>query len=137
LSEAGGQAGRPMARGTRVLWLAAGWVLVGIGFVGIFVPLLPTVDFLILALPCFARASPRLESWLLDHPRFGPSLRAWRRERAVPVHAKILACTGMAAGFLLFMWHVHPSVRVGLPVLCVLLLSAGWLLRRPTPARQG
>lgn len=75
-------------RAVRAAWLVLGLMLVAIGSIGIFVPLLPTTDFLLLALPCFARSSRRLENWLLNHPRFGPGLRARRKEKAVPRRAK-------------------------------------------------
>lgn len=120
-------------RAARIGWLCAGLVLVGIGFVGIFVPLLPTTDFLLLALPCFARSSPRLESWLLNHPRFGPPLRAWRLHRAVPRHAKIAACGGMALGYGLFYWLAHPRLGVALAVAGAILSCAFWVVRRPSP----
>jgi len=120
-------------RAARLGWLAVGLVLVGIGFVGIFVPLLPTTDFLILALPCFARSSPRLEAWLLDHPRFGPGLRAWRTERAVPRHAKIAACAGMALGYALFWIHLRPGWAVSLAVALAMLACAAWVVSRPAP----
>src|SRR3546814_5197123 len=61
-------------------WLMLGFIWVGIGAVGAFVPLLPTTIFIILALGCFARSSPRLEHWLLNHERFGPALRARSEE---------------------------------------------------------
>jgi hypothetical protein len=57
-------------------------------------------DFLILALACFSRASPRLEHWLLHHPRFGAPLRQWREHRAVSRRGKAMACLGMAIGFI-------------------------------------
>ncbi|MDE1918533.1 MAG: YbaN family protein [Sphingomonadales bacterium] len=128
-------AGVLVARGraARIGWLCAGLVLVGIGFVGIFVPLLPTTDFLLLALPCFARSSPRLESWLLNHPRFGPPLRAWRTHRAVPGHAKLAACVGMALGYGLFYWLARPRLMVALAVGTAILSSAIWVVRRPSP----
>ncbi|WP_336297289.1 YbaN family protein [Sphingomonas sp. 7/4-4] len=69
---------------SRALWLALGWFFVLLGFVGALLPLMPTTIFLILAVGCFARSSPRLEAWLLDHRRFGPSLRAWRENGAIP-----------------------------------------------------
>src|SRR3546814_4138967 len=70
-------------RAVRTVWLLLGLVLVGISLIGIVVPLLPTTDFMLLALPCFARSSPKLEAWLLNHPRFGPGLRASSEERRV------------------------------------------------------
>ncbi|WP_395397938.1 YbaN family protein [Novosphingobium sp. BL-8A] len=120
-------------RMARCAWLVLGLSLVAVGFVGIFVPLLPTTDFMLLALPCFARSSPRLEAWLLNHPRFGPSLRAWRRERAVPRHAKIAACVGMALGFGLFWLHVHPRPPVTTAIGAFMLFWAFWIIRRPEP----
>lgn len=114
-------------------WLCAGLALVAIGFVGLFVPLLPTTDFLLLALPCFARSSPRLERWLLDHPRFGPPLRAWKAHRAVPRHAKIAACIGMSLGYGLFCWLARPRLAVAAAVGLAMLSCAIWVLRRPTP----
>ena len=59
-------------------WLAAGWLCLAVGTLGIVVPLLPTVDFYGLAACCFARGSRRWEAWLLNHPRLGPLVRDWR-----------------------------------------------------------
>lgn len=87
----------------RGLFLAAGLSLTGIGLVGIVLPVLPTTPFLILAAACFARSSPALEAWLLDHPRLGPPLRVWRERGAIPLYAKLAALVGMAAGFGLFL----------------------------------
>ncbi len=120
-------------RVARAGWMVLGLLLVGIGFIGIFVPLLPTFDFMLLALPCFARSSPRLEAWLLNHPRFGPGLRAWRESRAVPRHAKLMACLGMSVGYGLFWLHVRPGWGLGLAVAAFMLFWAVWIVRRPEP----
>lgn len=120
-------------RKARAGWLVLGLALVAIGFIGIFVPLLPTTDFMLLALPCFARSSPRLEAWLLNHRRFGPGLRAWRAEGAVPRPAKIAACIGMAAGFGLFCLHVKPGPLLTVAVAAFMLFWAIWIVRRPAP----
>lgn len=122
-------------RVARMAWLTLGLALVGVGIVGIFVPLLPTTDFMILALPCFARSSPRLEAWLLNHPRFGPSLRAWRAERAIPRHAKIASWIGMAVGFTSFCLLARPSLMLAIPVAAVLLGCAIWVGRRREPGQ--
>jgi uncharacterized membrane protein YbaN (DUF454 family) len=129
----------PIARSrvSRALWMTLGWMLVGVGFIGLFVPLLPTTDFLILALPCFARSSVRLEHWLLDHPRVGPSLRAWRAERAIPRHAKIAACVGITIGFASFCALVRPGVLPAIAVGGVLLACAAWIASRPAPGAEG
>jgi uncharacterized membrane protein YbaN (DUF454 family) len=80
----------------RHLYRIGGLFFVGLGVVGAFLPLLPTVPFLLLALFCFARSNPAWEQRLLDHPRYGPPLRQWRERRAIPRRAKIAALGTMA-----------------------------------------
>ncbi len=80
----------------RLLWLIAGLVLAGIGLVGLLLPVMPGTVFLIMALACFARSSPRLETWFLNHKRFGSTLRQWRATGAIPTKAKALALSMMA-----------------------------------------
>ena len=82
---------------SRVSYLCLGWAMLALGFVGVVVPLMPTTIFLILASWFFARSSPRVEAWLIGHPRFGATLRAWNETGAVPRQAKIMACIGMSA----------------------------------------
>ncbi len=91
--------GHPVARG---LWLVLGLGFVALGIIGAFLPLMPTTIFLILAAGCFARSSTRLETWLLDHPRFGPGLRAWRASGAISRRGKTAASAGMALGYVFF-----------------------------------
>ena len=76
---------------------AFGCVCVGVGFIGIFVPGLPTTIFLIIALWAFSKSSERFQRWIWSHPRFGPPIRAWHLHRVIPVRAKILAIVMMAA----------------------------------------
>ena len=67
------------------------WLFLAVGIAGVFLPLIPGTLFLIFAGACFTRSSPRFEAWLLDHPRFGPPVRAWRATGAVPRRAKVFA----------------------------------------------
>lgn len=127
-------AGRP-AFGAKIVtrWLlrALGVLFVGLAIVGAFLPLMPTTIFLILAAGCFARSSPRLEAWLMNHPRFGPLLRDWREHGAVPRRAKVLACLGMLSGFAIFFFGVHPKWWLALVVGGVLLAIAAYVVSRP------
>lgn len=118
---------------TRAIWAVLGIVFVVLGFVGALLPLMPTTIFLILAAGCFSRSSPRLEAWLLDHPCFGPTLRAWRRDGAISRRAKMLACAGMGIGFALFWWQVRPNPLVALIVGVLLAASALFIVSRPLP----
>ena len=59
--------------------------------VGIFLPLLPTTPLLLLAAWCFVHSSPRLYEWLMQHPKFGPYIRNFRENRAIPLHVKVVS----------------------------------------------
>lgn len=117
---------------TRAIFFVLGCVMVALGVIGAFVPLLPTTVFLIAAAACFARSSPRLETWLLDHPRLGPPLRDWRTYGAISRPAKIMACAGMTFGFLVFCLSARPSVPVAAGVMLALAGCAAYVLSRPT-----
>ena len=102
----------PVPRGKRILYAVAGWTFLCLGVAGTVLPLLPTTPFLILALWAFSRSSQRMADWLYHHPRFGPPLRAWRRHRVIPLHAKLLAWTMMAAtlAYAIFVARMHPAI---------------------------
>ena len=117
----------------RYVWLSAGWSALVLGAIGFFLPLLPTVPFVILAAFCFSKGSRHVEQWLLDHPRLGPIVRDWREHHAVPLGAKVLATVMMAisctGAFFLFpaeyaKWAWVPSAICG--------PAAIWLWLLPT-----
>lgn len=116
----------------RALFLVLGLFFVGLGFVGVFLPVLPTTPFLILAVACFARSSERLEAWLLDHRHFGPTLRDWRERGAIPARAKLMALVGTSAGFLLFYFGSHPGPLLTGAVALLMLSGLAYVFTRPT-----
>ncbi len=116
----------------RMLWLLAGAAGLLLGIVGIFVPLLPTTPFVLLAAFCFARGSPRVEAWLLQHPRFGPMVRDWRRDRVIPLRAKQLALLMMSLGSAWALWVMPP--RLGWMPAVVCAAVALWMWRQPSQA---
>lgn len=116
----------------RAVYLVLGLLLTALGVVGAFLPLLPTTIFLILAAACFAKSSPRLEAWILNHKQFGPLVRDWRAHGAIPRRAKILACLGMAAGFVIFFVSAHPNLWLALLVAAALAACAAFVVSRPS-----
>ncbi len=119
----------------RLAWGLAGATSLATGIVGIFLPLLPTTPFVLLAAFCFARASTRAERWMLEHPRFGPMVRDWRARRAIPRRAKQLAWTMMAAGSAWSAW-VLPWPWKPLPALVCAAVGL-WMYRLPTAEAAG
>lgn len=104
------------------LWVA-GWLCMLLGLVGVFLPLLPTTPFLLLAAACFVRSSPEMYARLLAHPRLGPFLEQWRRERSIPLVAKRRAYVLVSASFALSIALVDgPGVRLALVALGLALL---------------
>ncbi len=88
---------RERGRVAKLSWLAVGWILFGVGLVGVVVPGLPTTGPMLLALACFARGSDRIHDWLLHHKWFGPPLQHWRKHRVIPIRGKVLAVSMMGA----------------------------------------
>lgn len=116
----------------RALFLVLGILFTALGIIGAFLPLLPTTVFLILAAGCFARSSPRLEAWILSHPKFGPLVTNWRKDGVIPRPAKVMACAGMAVGFAGFWFGAHPRLWLTLVVGGLIGACAAFVLSRPS-----
>lgn len=121
------------ARLRRPLLLAAGWVCILLGAIGVFLPLLPTTPFLLLAAACFARSSPRYHRWLMSNKHFGPLLTQWRRSKEIPPGIKVKAMVITA-----MMFAISITVVDVLALRVLLICIAGCVLvflgRIPTVA---
>ena len=109
-----------------------GWMFTGLGLIGIFLPLLPTTPFLLLAVWCFSRSSRRFHSWLLHHPVLGPPLRTWELHRVIPVKAKIVSVVSMSAAMAWMVgWSDAPwSAMAAMGAVCA--YGAWYVLRHPS-----
>jgi uncharacterized membrane protein YbaN (DUF454 family) len=73
-----------------------GFVFLALALVGVFLPLLPTTPFVLLAAACFAQSSERMHRWILANETFGPMVRDWEQKRCVSCRVKIIAIASMA-----------------------------------------
>lgn len=103
----------------KLFYNLAGVLAVVLAILGIFLPLLPTTPFLLLASACFARGSTRLHNWLLNHRVFGEYLRNFEAGRGIPLTAKIVATV------LLWLSLLGAMRRVDSQALHVVLLLTG------------
>lgn len=84
--------------GMKYVFMLIGSVSLVLGVAGIFLPLLPTTPFLLLAAAMFFRSSPRAYRWLLGHRYLGPYIRSFREDRSIPLRAKIVAHVASLCG---------------------------------------
>ena len=116
----------------RWLYLALAYACLGLGFIGLFVPGLPTTPFVLVAAWAAARGSARLHRWLHEHPLFGPMVRDWDRYQAVSRRAKWTATLTMAAcGVIMFV--ISPRWWMAAIGCAIMTVVAVWLWLRPEP----
>lgn len=115
----------------RYAYLAIGGLFVGLGVLGAFLPVLPTTPFLLISLWAFSKSSVRLESWLLEHKRFGPRLVAWRTNRVIPLAAKLAAWGSMIASLSIMAIARRPLWQIGLAA-SVMAIGAAYVASKPS-----
>jgi len=116
----------------RIVFLALGWLFFVLGVIGVFLPVMPTTIFMIMALWAFANSSQKMHTWLYTHAKFGPALQRWDRDGVIPIHAKIAALGGM------FISLIYVTVFSGAPPLAVgaavalIAFGAVYVLSKPS-----
>ena len=117
----------------RYLLMSLGIVSVALGAVGVFLPLLPTTPFILLALWCFARSSERFHQWLMKHPNFGPLITLWYSDEGIAPSSR--------NRILILMWcSLFISMAIIAKLWAVILLSTiglsvSWLIHSKTRYR--
>ena len=105
------------------LYKSLGFIFLGLGVIGVFLPLLPTTPFLLVSAGCFARSSERWHRWLLSNRIFGPIIKDWQDKKCISMSTKIFAISlvvvfgGYSIIFLL--------TDIILKILCILLIATG------------
>lgn len=125
--------GRLNAKALKVILMIVGWLSVTLGVIGIFLPVLPTTPFLLLAAWCFMRTSPRFYNWLISHPKLGKYLVYYLEGKGIPLKAKVYSIVLMAMGMSFTIYWV-PLIEVKILLPLVGVLVALYIVRQPTLA---
>lgn len=121
-----------MARLQRSALVVAGVLALVLAALGVLLPGLPTTPFVLLAAACFAKASPRLHTWLLAHRWMGPMVRDWEANRSLPLKAKCLAIGMMSLMVSVSAWHLMSRPWLAATVVGAGLLGGVVVWRIPT-----
>lgn len=104
----------------RLFLIGLGWFSFALGVIGIFLPVMPTTPFILLAAWAFSQSSERFHTWLLEHRHFGPMVRTWQHERALQRRVRnrvifllwlSLVCSSLLTGVIGY-WWVAPILAV-------------------------
>ncbi|MDV7654625.1 YbaN family protein [Acinetobacter baumannii] len=115
-----------------LFWRTLVVIFITLGIIGAILPGMPTTVFLILAAWATSKGWPQMDAWLLNHPKYGPTLRDWRANGTVPRKAKWIATIMMTASGILMLFTSAPFwVKVFTDT--TMLVVAIWLWLRPEP----
>jgi uncharacterized membrane protein YbaN (DUF454 family) len=123
-------------RSVRYALLAVGWLSVVLGVIGIFVPVLPTTPFLLLAAACFVRSSRRFYLWLVNHRHLGPWVRDYLEGNGIPLKGKVYALGLMWASIGLSCYLVPLPWARAFMLTSAVLVSIYILRQKTLPSRS-
>ena len=123
----------------RWVLICFGWVSIVGGVLGIFLPLVPTIPFLLLAVACFARSSERFHTWLVEHNHLGPLVRGYLNGGGIPLRAKQVAIGMVWVSFPASAFLFVPAVWAKIVLLTIATGITLYLLGLPTipPVERG
>ncbi len=122
-------------RAVRLVWLLVGFTALALGAIGAFLPLLPTVPFILLAAFAFAESSERMHTWLIEHNLFGGMIRDWRRYGAISLRAKIASVVTMALVIVISALH-GVAAWILIVQAVVMSMSGLYVVTRPLPPKS-
>ncbi|MEE2683436.1 MAG: YbaN family protein [Actinomycetota bacterium] len=127
---------QPITSGVfRIFFLCLGFIFVGLGFIGILIPGMPTTVFMIMAASCFAKSSPRFERWVLELPMVGSFVQDYRSGLGMPRKSKAVAITMMTAAVSLSALFAITRLGIRLIVVAVGIIGV-WYVGVQVPTRE-
>lgn len=114
----------------RAVWFVFGCLALLLGGIGVFLPLLPTTPFILLAVFAFGKSAPRVALWMESSPTFGPIILEWRDHGAIAPRFKALAVGMMVFSVGLGIWMQIGWVGLTIQIICI-CAAATYVLTRP------
>lgn len=121
----------------KTLFFILGWISISLGVLGVFLPILPTTPFAILAAYLFSKSSEKYHQWLLNQKIFGPMIKQWEEHGVISLRAKILATVMMTLLFGYTLIFVPVNIIIKCIVTAIGLAVMWFIWSRPGEARQG
>jgi len=112
--------------------LACGWLSFGLGIVGMFLPILPTAPFILLAAACFMRSSESLHRWLVEHPTFGIHIKDYLDGRGLRRRSKVVALLTLWASVSVSVLLLVPLLAIDIAIVVIAAAVTVYILRLPT-----
>lgn len=119
----------------RYLWLALGFISLGVAYLGVILPGLPYSPFIVFAAYCFAKSSPRMHDWIMNHRIFGPFITNWNQKRVFPLKLKFFMLISMSASLAL-MYTGNVPMRGIIYTAVFMALVAIWAWRFPSTTEE-
>ena len=118
------------------IYVILGYISLAFGIIGIPVPILPTVPFLLLSAYFFSKGSPRLHYWLVSHPYLGKMILDWERSGVISLRAKLLSTTMMVVLFSITLIFVNVSLIIKSIVLMIGVSVLFFIWTRPSERKD-
>ncbi len=109
----------------KVFYVIIGSIALALGVLGIFLPILPTTPFLLLAAALYFRGSPELYEWLIRQKHLGPYILNFRENKAIPLRAKIISVTLIWTTILYCVFFIAPFFLLKI-LLILLAIGISW-----------
>ena len=119
----------------RYFWMLLGFMSLGMAYLGVILPGLPYSPFIVFAAYCFAKSSPRMHAWIMNHRIFGPFITNWNHKRVFPLKLKYFMLISMSASLAL-MYTGNVPMRGIIYTAVFMALVAIWAWRFPSTLEE-
>lgn len=112
----------------KVLFFSAGIISFALGIIGAFLPIMPTVPFILLSAFCFSKSSHKIHDWMIGHPKMGPHIISWRDEGIIPLKVKhfVTVVVPISFAFTFSLVQIHIAIEITLVVIATGVLLFIW-----------